>query len=78
MANTGPKILFVCGREPTYVRNAMLWRSFRTHYESRLIADTHGQSLSFRLARLVPRLLYGLRKPHDLITVGFMAIHWCC
>ncbi len=46
------KIIFACGRESTYVRNRLIWRSVSRHFESQLIADERGQSLSFRLARV--------------------------
>lgn len=66
-----PQIVFVCGREPDYVRNAMLAATLADHYPTDLIVDSRRGSLSLRLARLAPRLVRRLRRPHDLIVVGF-------
>ncbi|MCC6165590.1 MAG: glycosyltransferase [Caldilineaceae bacterium] len=66
-----PQLVFVCGREPDYIRNAMIAAVLAQHYPTDLIADSRRGSLSLRLARLAPRLIRRLRRPHDLIVVGF-------
>lgn len=71
MLKSKAKVLFICGREPQYVRNAMIWQTLAQNFDSRLIADDKAGSLSFRLARLIPRLIYHLRQPHDLVVIGF-------
>jgi glycosyltransferase involved in cell wall biosynthesis len=66
-----PKIIFVCGREPQYPRNTMLWRTIQQNFDGRLVGESGGTSLSWRISRLVPRLAAALRYPHDLVVVGF-------
>jgi glycosyltransferase involved in cell wall biosynthesis len=65
------RVLFVCGREVTYVRNAFIWRTLQREFDATLVADNRPGSLSLRLARLIPRLIRALRVPHDLIVIGF-------
>lgn len=66
-----PRLVFVCGREVGYVRNTMIWRSLAAQYTTDLIAGSGGGSLTLELARLAPRLIRRLRRPHDLVVVGF-------
>lgn len=66
-----PRVVFACGREVDYVRNAMIWRTLAQQTAADLIADNRPGSLSLRLARLVPRLIRRLQRPHDLVVVGF-------
>ena len=66
-----PQIVFVCGREASYVRNAQIGRALAHRYATDLISGPPGGSLSLRLARIVPRLIRRLRRPHDLVVVGF-------
>jgi glycosyltransferase involved in cell wall biosynthesis len=71
MGKAKAKVIFVCGREPEYVRNAMIWQTLNQHFDGCLVADSQAGSLSLRLARLLPRLIYHLRRPHDLLVIGF-------
>jgi glycosyltransferase involved in cell wall biosynthesis len=71
MTKSKAKVLFVCGREPQYIRNAMIWQTLSQYFDSYLIADSRAGSLSLRIARLIPRLLYHLKRTHDLLVVGF-------
>jgi glycosyltransferase involved in cell wall biosynthesis len=64
-------ILFTCGREPEYTRNDVILRALRSHYPMAEITDSRLGSLTARLLRLTPRLIRALRRPHDLVVVGF-------
>ncbi len=66
-----PRIIFACGREPTYVRNALLWRSLHGNFDSSLVSDARHGSLTFKLARVSLKLLKALSQPHDLVVIGF-------
>jgi len=68
-----PKILFACGREPGYVRNAMVLRALRSSFDVTAVTDARRGSLTLRLAVIAVRLLRALRRPHDLVYLGFYA-----
>lgn len=65
------RVVFTCGREPTYTRNDVLLRALRLRYQLTEITDARPGSLTARLLRLTPRLMLALRRPHDLVVVGF-------
>jgi len=65
------RILFTCGREPGYVRNLLLLRALRQHFEVLELTDHGTGSLLLRNLRLLPRLLPALRQGHDLVCIGF-------
>ena len=66
-----PRIIFACGREAGYVRNAMIARTLRANAEVTCLAGQPAASLSRNLAFLLPQLLSALRRPHDLVVLGF-------
>lgn len=66
-----PRIIFACGREASYVRNAMIERTLRANAEVTCLSGQPAASLSRNLAFLLPRLLSALRRPHDLVVLGF-------
>ncbi len=67
------KVLFACGREPDYVRNAMALRALRANFAVVTVTETRRGSLTLRLAIIALRLLRALRRPHDLVYLGFYA-----
>ena len=66
-----PRVLFTCGKEGEYVRNLLLRRALRQHFDVLEVIDHHPGSLLARNLRLIPRLLGTLRNEYDLIFVGF-------
>jgi glycosyltransferase involved in cell wall biosynthesis len=66
-----PRVLFTCAREAQYVRDLLVRRALRQHFELLEITDTRPGSLIVRHLRLLPRLLLALRSPCDVIFVGF-------
>lgn len=66
-----PRVIIVCGREAAYVRNAMIWRTLSGAYDAELLAGRAHRPLSREVLRLIPRLIQRLRRPHDLVFVGF-------
>lgn len=71
MMNKSIKVILACGREPSYVRNRQLWRTLQQRFDSQLVGDEKGHSLTFRLARVALQLILQLRRAHDLLVVGF-------
>lgn len=63
------RVLFVCGREPEYVRNQIILKALRQHAEVIEITDS-SKSYSIRHLRLFFKLLI-YRKRHDVVFVGF-------
>lgn len=68
-----PHILFIAGREATYVRNHLMLAAARTCATVTAITPAHPGSLALNLLRVLPRVLSALRRPHDLIILGFYA-----
>ncbi len=68
---TKPRILFTCGREAEYVRNLLIRRALRQHFDVFEITDSHPGSILLRSMRLLPQLLKVHRAQYDLIFVGF-------
>jgi glycosyltransferase involved in cell wall biosynthesis len=66
-----PHIVFTCGREPQYPRNDVLLRALRPRYRLTEVTDRRTGSLTARLLRVIPRFVRALRRPHDLVFVGF-------
>jgi len=65
------RILFTCGREPEYPRNAVLRAALEQHFEVVTVTDS-SRSFPVRYARLAAKLLYNARTHHDLLFVGFL------
>lgn len=63
------KVLFICGREPEYVRNQIILRSLHQFAEVNAITDS-GKTYPGRHLRLLIKLLSGYRE-HDIVFVGF-------
>ncbi len=66
-----PRILFTCAREAEYVRDLLVRRALRRHFDLTEVTDTRHGSLLLRHLRLLPRLVLALRGSYDLIFVGF-------
>jgi glycosyltransferase involved in cell wall biosynthesis len=65
------KVIFACGREPSYIRNAMLQQSLQQHVDLQLIGAERKGSLTLRLAQVAAQLIVQLRRPHDRLLIGF-------
>lgn len=66
------RILFTCGREPEYVRNEVILRALRKHFDVVEITDSRPGSLISRCLHLMPRLArIAPRQDYDLLFVGF-------
>ena len=63
------RVLFVCGREPEYVRNQIILKALRQHAEVIELTDT-SKSYFIRHLRLLFKILT-YRKPYDIVFVGF-------
>ncbi|PDV98854.1 glycosyltransferase [Candidatus Chloroploca asiatica] len=63
------RVLFVCGREPEYVRNQIILKALQQHAEVIAITDS-GKNYIIRHVRLFFKVLMH-RKPHDIVFVGF-------
>lgn len=63
------RVLFVCGREPEYVRNQIILKALRQHAEVTEITDS-SKTYIIRHLRLFFKLLIH-RKHHDVVFVGF-------
>jgi glycosyltransferase involved in cell wall biosynthesis len=62
--------LFVCGREPSYVRNRLLIRHLRVHHDVTVVASSRSSYLG-RFADVIPR--FGMAARHaDLVVAGFL------
>ena len=64
------KVLFACGREPTYIRNQQLIESLRESYEVEVVASGKGTYLQ-RLAYVLPRVALMARNA-DVLVAGFL------
>jgi hypothetical protein len=67
------KLIFACGREPSYGRNKTVLTALQACFDVISITDTQPGSLTLRICRLLPRLFQALRHPHDLVYLGFYA-----
>lgn len=65
------QILFTCGREPSYTRNDVLLRALRPYYRLVEVTSPYLGSLTRRIVQILPHLVRALRRPHDLVFVGF-------
>lgn len=63
------RILFVCGREPGYIRNQMVLKALRQHAEVIEVTD-NSSNYVVRHVRLLYKFLRNL-QPHDIVFVGF-------
>lgn len=63
------RVLFVCGREPEYVRNQIILKALRQHAEVTAITDS-SKSYFIRHIRLFFKIIFQ-RKHHDVVFVGF-------
>ncbi len=63
------RVLFVCGREPEYVRNQIILKALRQHAEVTAITDS-GKTYIIRHIRLLFKILFH-HKRYDIIFVGF-------
>ena len=68
---TRPRILFTCAREAEYVRDLLVRRALRRHFDVVEVTDTRRGSLLLRHMRLLPKLALALRGSYDLLFVGF-------
>jgi len=64
------RILFTCGREVEYPRNAVLRACLERNFEVFTIAGSRSSTIT-RYSQLATRLLFSLNK-YDLIFVGFL------
>ncbi len=65
------KILFTCGREPGYTRNAVVLQALQSFADVTTIVDEAGSYFT-RLARILPRLLLHKNYNYDLVFAGFL------
>jgi glycosyltransferase involved in cell wall biosynthesis len=63
------QVLFLCGREPEYVRNQIILKALHQHAEVIEVTDS-SKGYIIRHLRLVGKLLTRLRQ-HDVVFVGF-------
>ena len=65
-----PRVLFTCGREPSYVRNAVLRRALQDRFEV-IEVTSHARSYVRRLVEIAGKLAF--RKPaYDVAVAGFL------
>ncbi len=64
------RILYLCGREPEYIRNLMLRLSLRQSYDVVEVTSS-AQGFLRRYAAVTLRYLLTNRRPFDLVVVGF-------
>jgi len=62
-------VLFICGREPEYIRNEIILKALRQQGHVIEITDSH-RSYLIRHLRLVWKFIIGYRR-HDVVVVGF-------
>lgn len=63
------RVLFVCGREPEYVRNQIILKALRQHAEVIEVTDS-SKSYIARHIRLLFKIIF-CRKRYDIAFVGF-------
>lgn len=63
------KILFVCGREPEYIRNRVILRALKKHFEVIEISSSLNNFILRNLSVFVKLILN--RQEYDLVFVGF-------
>jgi len=63
------RVLFICGREPTYIRNRMILKALKSHFEVVEITS-HLRNVILRNLSLIVKFLVN-RAPYDLVFVGF-------
>jgi glycosyltransferase involved in cell wall biosynthesis len=72
LPTTPLRVLFTCGREPSYTRNEVILRALRARYAVTEVTDRRLGSLTARSLRVLPRLIPQLRRDdYDLVFVGF-------
>jgi len=64
------KIIFTCGREPEYPRNALIRKALSQNYELVEVTD-NSRWLPFRYPGLLWKLYKVTRRDHDLVFIGF-------
>lgn len=64
------RILFLCGREPSYTRNASLLKALAANYEVTNISSSH-KSYLIRHLIVIWRLLAARPSSYDIVFVGF-------
>lgn len=64
------RIIFTCGREPEYPRNAVILKVLRENFDVIEITD-HTSWMPLRYIILFIKLFISTRKQHDLIFIGF-------
>src|SRR5579884_572136 len=69
-SHTIPRVLFVCGREPSYIRNRLLLYGLSRLYPVSVIASCRPR-YGERFASILPRLLRAAARA-DLIVAGFL------
>jgi glycosyltransferase involved in cell wall biosynthesis len=65
------QILFTCGREPEYPRNALLKKILEEHYPITALTDS-SRSYGKRYLRIFRKIIFHPLKQFDLIFVGFL------
>lgn len=69
MSDKHPKVLFVSGREPSYVRNKVMLRCLREHFTVIEVTDS-AKSFLTRLPKIFFKLIVA-QKNVDIVFVGF-------
>ncbi|MFH1597586.1 MAG: glycosyltransferase family 4 protein [Patescibacteria group bacterium] len=64
------KVLFICGREPEYSRNALLLKALKNRYEV-IECTSQAAKYSFRFLHIITKFLFQYHNA-DLIFVGFL------
>jgi glycosyltransferase involved in cell wall biosynthesis len=67
----GKKIIFVSGREPSYVRNAVILRGLRANGVEVIECTTASQSYLVRYPKVVGKFLLKKKKDYEIIFVGY-------
>lgn len=66
------RILFACGREPSYTRNEVILRALRARDMVTEVTDDRSGSLTARSLRVLFRLIpHLMRDDYDLVFIGF-------
>lgn len=66
------RVLFTCGREPSYTRSQVILRALHARYAVTEVTDSRPGSLIIRSLRVLLRLIpYLKRDDYDLVFVGF-------
>ncbi len=70
ITRAAPRVLFVCGREPDYIRNRLLLHGLSQLYPVSVIASARPR-YGERLASILPRLVHAAART-DLVVAGFL------